>query len=118
MGIPDTIRSLIAGPVVAVFGPMRTPIQVVRVTGRDTYGPTYGDPEDDEALVENISESVAGTDGVETVSGAKFTFFKQRAIAEEDQIILNGVTLTVIKVGGLLDETGVPYLPEAWTGKG
>lgn len=116
MGLPDLVRNLIAGPVTSVAGPFRAPIQVIPLTGRNAKGPTYGAPEDDEAIVENVSQVVVDAGGNEKVSSAKFTFFEQRPIKPGDHIILNGKESLVIKVGGLLDETGAPYLPEAWTG--
>jgi hypothetical protein len=117
MSLPDLVRSLIAGPVVSLAGPFRVTISITPMTGRSTYGPTYGTPFSADALVENSSESIASADGTVKVSTAKFTFFEQLEIHEGDRITLNGVTTTVVKVAGLLDETGAPYLPEAWTGK-
>lgn len=119
MSLMDLARNLIAGPGVSLAGPMRTPIQVIPVTGRTAKGPTYGDPEDDVALVENVSQMVVDATGTSSqLSTAKFTFLEPRAIKEGDRIVLNGVTSTVVKVGGLLDENGVPYVPEVWTGSG
>jgi hypothetical protein len=117
VGLPDLVKSMIANVVVPVAGPFRAPIQVVPMTGRTAKGPVYGPPEDDVALVENVSETVLDASGTEQVSNAKFTFFTPRPIKEGDRIVLNGVTTAVVKVGGLLDDTGVPYLPEAWTGR-
>lgn len=117
MSIPDTIRGVIAGPVKNILGPMRATIQVRPRIGRSVSGPVYGDLYTTQALVEQTSEEVTGADGTTHVSTAKFTFFEQLEINEGDRIILNGVETAVIKVGGLLDEKGKPYLPEAWTGK-
>lgn len=117
MALTDAIRGLIAGPVVSIAGPFRADISITPQTGRTASGPTYGTPYPSKAMVENVSEQVASLDGTVKVSSAKFTFFEQIDIKEGDRITLNGVTTAVVKVGGLLDETGKPYLPEAWTGK-
>jgi hypothetical protein len=117
MGLPDLVRSMISGPVTSIAGPFRTTILHIPQTGRGTYGPTYGDPVPRLALVEQVSETVTSADGTDKVSTSKFTFFEPVPIKEGDRITLNGVTTNVVKVGGLLDETGKPYVPEAWTGK-
>lgn len=118
MAFTDLIRSLIAGPVVSIAGPLRTTVGHTAMTGRGAYGPTYeATPTEREAIVENVSELVTSADGTQKISTAKFTFFEQIPIKEGDRLTLNGVTTNVVKVAGLLDETGVPYLPEAWTGK-
>lgn len=117
MGLPDIIRGLIAGPVTSVTGGLRTQVVHTPMTGRGTYGPTYGSPVTRLALVEHVGQVVASADGTEKLSTAKFTFYEQITINEGDRLTVNGVTTTVVKVGGLLDETGKPYLPEAWTGK-
>jgi len=114
---PALIRGLIANVAAPLVGPMLTGIEISRVTGTTVSGPTYGPFEPDEALVEATNQVVASANGTEKVSVSKFTFFTQRPIREGDRIRLNGVITSVIKVGGLLDETGKPYLPEAWTGK-
>lgn len=117
MSLPDLIRSLIAGPVEGIAGQFRATITITPLTGSGMYGPTYGSPFSAEAIVENVSELVASASGTNRVSAAKFTFLERMTIAEGDRITLNGVTTVVIKVAGPLDETGVPYAPEAWTGK-
>lgn len=117
MSLPDTVRNIIAGPVLSIAGPFRADIVVTPITGSTMYGPTYGTPFAAQALVENISESVTSANGTQRVSAAKYTFLEPIEIQEGDKITLNGVTTAVIKIGGQLDETGVPYVPEAWTGK-
>jgi len=117
VALSDTIRAAIAGPVVKIAGPLRTAITITPRTGRDIHGPTYGTPRAAKALVENTSMMVTAADGTQKLSTAKFTFFEREVIAEGDRITLNGVTTNVVKIGGLLDETGIPYLPQAWTGK-
>jgi hypothetical protein len=118
MSLPDTVRNIIAGPVLAIAGPFRADIVITPIIeGSDMYGPTYGDPFDAQALVENVSEAVTSANGTSRVSAAKFTFLDRLVVNEGDLITLNGVTTAVVKIGGLLDETGVPYVPEAWTGK-
>lgn len=116
MGLPDIIRSAIA-TVEGIAGPLRATVLLTSVTGRTAYGPTYGDPVEQLALVEQVGETVASADGTEKLSTSKFTFFEPLEIHEGDRLAVNGVTTTVIKVGGLLDPDGVPYMPEAWTGK-
>ena len=119
MAIPDLIRSLIAGPVVGIAGPLRTSVLLYRVvSGHDEYGPAHDTvPIEHEALVEEISENVAGQDGTIKVSSTKFTFFSHVDVAEGDIIELSGVQSTIIKVGGLLDERAQKYITEVWTGK-
>lgn len=117
MSIPDIIRGAVAGPVTEILGEMRTPITILPQTGRTAKGPVYGTAYAAQALVENTSEQVTSADGTVRVSAAKFTFFEQLEIHEGDRITLNGVTTTVVKVGGLLDETGKSYVPEAWVGR-
>lgn len=116
MGLPDIIRSAVA-TVERIAGPLRATVLHSSVTGRNTYGPTYGTPAPQLALIEQVGETVASADGTERLSTSKFTFFEPLVIHEGDRLTLNGVTTTVIKVGGLLDPDGAPYLPEAWTGK-
>jgi hypothetical protein len=117
MAISDIIKSVIAGPVTNIVGPMRTPVVHRAVIGRTATGPIYGDPVNREALVEEVSETVTSEDGTEKTSSSKFTFFEQFTIKEGDRLILKGVTRNVIKSGGLLDPDGVPYVPIVWTGK-
>lgn len=118
MGLPDLVKSLIAGPVTGITGGFRAQVGHTKMTGRGTYGPTYeASPTNRLALVEMTSENVAGQDGVTKLSTSKYTFYEQIDIKEGDRLTVNGVTTTVIKVGGLLDPQGKPYLPEAWTGK-
>lgn len=116
MGLPDIIRNAVA-TVERVAGPLRAEVFLTRVTGRNAYGPTYGAPVAQVALVEAVGEVVASADGTQKVSASKFTFFEPIAIHEGDRLTVNAVTTTVIKVGGVLDPDGVPYMPEAWTGK-
>lgn len=117
MSLPDLVRSLVAGPVTAIAGPFRATITITPQTGRTTFGPIYGSPYPALALVEATSEQISSADGTTKVSASKYTFFEQLEIKEGDRITINGVTTAVIKVGGLLDERGKPYLPVAWTGK-
>lgn len=118
MGLPDLVRGLIAGPVTSIAGGFRASVGLNKMIGRDAYGPKY-DPTTIplEALVELDSEQVAAQDGTQKVSSAHFTFYGPVNIAEGDHLTVNGIVMTIVKVGGLLDETGKPYLPEAWTGK-
>jgi hypothetical protein len=118
MALSDLIKSLIAGPVTSIAGPLRTPIIHTSLTGTGTYGPIYSDtPVNRTALVEYMSKVVTDSQGNTHVSTAKFTFFEQFVIQEGDLIELNGVTSTIVAVSGLLDPDGLPYLPEAFTGK-
>lgn len=116
MGLPDLIRSAV-GTAERVAGPLRATVQHTAITGRDAYGPTYGAPMPRLFLVEAVGEVVASADGTQKLSASKFTALEPLTIHEGDRLTLNGVTTTVIKVGGLLDPDGVPYMPEAWTGK-
>jgi hypothetical protein len=115
--LTDLVHSMVAGPITEIAGQFRASIEIAPRTGRDRYGPTYGDFVSAEALVEMTSETVMGSDGTERVSGSKLTFFGPTTIVEGDRVRLNGVVSDVIKIGGLLDPTGVPYVPEAWLGK-
>lgn len=117
MSLPDIIREAIAGPITEVLGPMRMTVTHTPLTGSGTYGPTYGTPVSVLAIVEQEHEVVASADGNEKAAVAKFTFLEQLTIKEGDRLTLNGVVSTVIKVGGVLDETGKPYAPQAWIGK-
>lgn len=133
MGLPDLVRNLIAGPVVSLAGPFRAEVLITQMIGRNTYGPIYAEePSLALALVESTTEQVTTADGSGKLSTSKFTFFEQEPMTDQrtppspggrttvhegDKITLNGLTTTVIKVGGLLDETGKPYIPEVWTGK-
>jgi hypothetical protein len=111
------IKKLVGGVATDLTDSLRTEIQHVPQTGSGRYGPEYGEPVLREALIIAKSETVASADGTEKVSSSHFTFFEQFTLKEGDRFILNGVTMNVIKVGGLLDPDGVPYIPEAWTGK-
>jgi len=116
MGLPDIIRRAVA-TVEGIAGPLRARVLLPRVTGRNAYGPTYGTPEPQLAMVEQVGQTVASQDGTEKLSTSKFTFFEPVVIHEGDRLTLNGVTTTVIKVEGLLDPDGVPYMAVALTGK-
>jgi hypothetical protein len=117
--IPSLIRRLIAGPITSALGGLRVPnVQWTPIVGRDMYGPTYASaPTKVTALVEEVSENVASMDGTMKLSSLKLTFFGPVDIHEGDLITLKGRTTTVVKVGGLLDPEGDPYLPEVWTGR-
>jgi hypothetical protein len=116
MGLPDLIRRALA-TAEAVAGPLRATVLHTPLTGRGTYGPTYGTPVDRLFLVEAVGQVVASADGTQHVSSSKFTALDPFPMSEGDRLTLNGVTATVIKVGGLLDPDGQPYAPQAWTGK-
>jgi hypothetical protein len=117
MGLPDLVRSLIAGPVQSIAGPFRMTIQHIVLSGTGTYGPTYAAPVNAEAVVTNTPEVVTSQNGTERVASSKLQFLEQYPIKEGDRVTINGVTSTVIKVGSELDENGQPYAPVAWTGK-
>lgn len=116
-GFADLIKTLINDVAKPLTNDLRTPVLWTKQTGRTAYGPIYGLPSKQTALIEAAGETVASADGTEKVSSSKFTFFDPITIAEGDRLTVNGVTATVIKVGGLLDPDGKPYLPQAWTGK-
>lgn len=117
MSLPDLVRELIAGPVQDIAGEFRMTVQHIVLTGSGTYGPTYADAVNVEAVVSNKPEVVTSQNGTERVAASKLQFLEQYPIKEGDRVIVNGVTSTVIKVGAVLDENGQPYAPVAWTGK-
>lgn len=117
MGLPDLVKRVISGPVTSIAGPFRAWTTITPMTGRGTKGPIYGTPFRKKALVEEVSQTVTSQDGTEKISTSHFTYFEQFTLNEGDRITLNGIQTNVIKVGGLLDPDGKPYLPEAWTGK-
>lgn len=116
MALPDLIKSLIAGPITKVFGPFRAEVLVASMIDQGETGPVHDTPVPRLALVDLTSEQVMSQDGTVSVSKAKFTFFEAFGIKEGDEITLNGKVSRVVKVGGLLDPDGEPYIPEAWTG--
>lgn len=118
MALPDLVRSMIDGPVRSIAGQFEAPVVLNKLTGRNTYGPTYGPNIPTQAVVDLTSETVAANDGTQKVTSGHFMFLDRSiVVAEGDRITLNGVMLTVVKAGGQLDETGKAYVPEAWTGK-
>lgn len=117
MGLVDIINKAIAGPITKIAGPLRAELLHTPITGSSVSGPTYGSPVPRKALIEYGSEQVASLDGTVHVSNAHFTFFEKFTLTEGDILTLNGRDMTVVKVAGLLDPNGVPYLPEAYTGQ-
>jgi hypothetical protein len=118
LDIGALIRDVVVPTVARVAGNLRVTIGLERVTGPGPYGPAYAASVPVDALVEFKAQTVASQDGTEHVSAAVLTFFEPLVIRERDRVTINGVKANVIAVGGLLDpETGLPYLPQAWTGK-
>jgi hypothetical protein len=120
--MPD-FSGLIRGLVKNVAKPLTESVRVPDILwtpmiGRDQYGPKHATkPTKVSAMVESTSETVATENGTLRLSSMKFTFFDPINIREGDWLTLNDRKMTVIKVGGLLDPDGKPYLPEAWTGR-
>jgi hypothetical protein len=92
------------------------------VTGRDAFGPTYGDPVNREAFMEFHAEGVTLSDGTETTSRAKLTFFEPVAIGDRDQFVVpdgsgGTIRINVQAVKGPIDlATNIPYFAEVLLG--
>ena len=118
--MPLNIPKLVQGAVKLIesnVGSARVLAAHYKIIGQNQYGPIFSTtPVTAEAMMDLKSELVIGTDNAEKVSSAIFYFFEPYMVREREKFIVNGITYTVIKVGGLVDPTTqLPYNPTVWT---
>ena len=116
LNIPKLVQNAVR-IVEDVAGSVRVVADHIQIIGQNQYGPIYSTtPVQFEAMMDLKSELVIGQDNAEKVSSAIFYFFEPYLIKERERLLVNGITYTVIKVGGLVDPTTkLPYNPTVWT---
>lgn len=122
MNIPSLVRRAIK-TVERVAGSVRVTVLHFPVIGRDAFGPVYADVGTPRlAFMEFAAEGVVLSDGTETVSRAKLTFFEPIAVADRDQFEvpdgLGGTMRTnVLSVKGPMDQNRIPFFAEVMLGE-
>jgi hypothetical protein len=116
----DVIRNAVATIRQGPAGELRVTVVHVPITGRDGDGPTFGTPEPELAIVEDVAEE---DKGVAPVSRAKLTFLEPVEIQENDifYLLQAGGSQTrayrVLRHAGVKDPlTNGTYMTEVWLG--